>query len=107
SPSPVKHLLIDALSVVQYPQAKLPPFIMDFHLDPPRLCVPECVAHCLAGNPVDIVPDDWSQGQGCAFHVHTKLWTILAGITGSERLSERDDRPGKVVGQNRGRAQPL
>src|ERR1700675_5058228 len=45
--TPTKHLLIDALSVVQDPHPKLPPFMPDFHIDPPRLRVPECIAHRL------------------------------------------------------------
>jgi hypothetical protein len=61
-------LLIDPLSVVQDPQPKLPPFIPDLYFDPPRLGVSKCIAHRLACNPVDFVPDERSEIPGCAFH---------------------------------------
>src|SRR5579863_10519278 len=102
-----KNLLIDALSVVQDPQPKLPPFIDDFHFDPPGLSMKECIAHRLACNPVHVVADERSEIPGCAFHLHAKLGAILAAMTGSELFSERADRPGQVVGNHRGGAQPL
>ncbi len=59
-----KNLLIDALSVVQHPQPKLPLFIPDFYFDPSRLGVAECIAHRLAPNPVDLVPEERSEIPG-------------------------------------------
>src|SRR5262249_45423813 len=70
---------IKAFSVIPDPHAKLPLIIPDFHFDSPGVRVPECVAQRLAGDPVDLVPHDWSEVSRCAFHLETKFGRILAG----------------------------
>ena len=103
---PTNNLGVDALSVVPDQQTKLALVIPDLHFDPPRLCVPECVAHRLACNPVDLVADQRSEISWCAFDLHTKLGTILAGLIGGEFFCERADCQGQVVGTHRRGAQP-
>src|SRR5712691_12361806 len=79
APAFLENLRVDALAVVPDPQPKLPFGILDFHFDAPCLCVQECVAHRLTGNPVDFVPDERSKIPGLALHLHTKFGTIRAG----------------------------
>jgi hypothetical protein len=88
----------------------LVPIVLD-HFDALRLRVPECVAHRLASNPVDFVPDQRSQLPGPALHLDMKLGKILTAHIGSEfrrkLFFERAERAYKVVGNHRGLAQAL
>src|SRR5439155_15838453 len=107
APASIKKLRVNALTVVPDPQTKAPLLIADFHFDPPRVCVAECIAHRLAGNPIDFVPEDWSKIPRCALHLHTKVGTIIVGLMCSEFFSEHADRRVNVAGNKRGGAQAL
>src|SRR5262245_50981790 len=53
-----EHRSLDALAVVSYPYLELLVVVPDFHFDPARLRVPEGITQSLAGDPVDVVPEN-------------------------------------------------
>src|SRR5258705_2639715 len=53
-----KKLRVNSLSIIPNPHSKLPFVIVDFHFNPSGLCVPECIAHRLRCNPVDLISKD-------------------------------------------------
>jgi hypothetical protein len=102
-----KNLRVNPLSVVPDTQPKLSCVIVDFHFDLSRLCVAECIAQGLACNPVDFVPQNWMEVSRRAFYCHTEKGGIRDRSVGLEFFSESAYGHGKVVGLDRGGAQPL
>src|ERR1700677_3304020 len=102
-----KNLRVNPFSVVPDPQPKLLCVIVDFHFDLSRLCVAECIAQGLAGNPVDFVPQNWMEVSRRAFYCHTEKGGIRDRSIGREFFSESAYGHGKVVGLDRGGAQSL
>jgi len=102
-----KNLRVNPLSVVPDSQPKLSCVIVDFHFDLSRLCVAECIAQDLARNPVDFVPQNWMEVSRRAFYCHTEKGGIRDRSIGREFFSESAYGHGKVVGLDRGGAQPL
>src|SRR5262245_33687456 len=49
---------VDALAIVSYSHLQLPIVVADCHVDPARACVAKRITQRLAGDPVDIVPED-------------------------------------------------
>src|SRR5215470_8103375 len=76
APAFTKNLRINPLSVVPDPQSKLSLLIANFHLDPSRLCVLECITQRLACNPIDFVPEERNEIPRCTLHIHDKFGTI-------------------------------
>src|SRR5215469_5355891 len=86
---------INALSVVPDAQPKPPLLIADFHVDPLCLGVREGIAHRLACNPKDFVPDERRKIPRRSFHVYAELGTsadLIRREFGGESLSNRVDR---------------
>src|SRR5580704_17648876 len=104
---PAKNLRVNPLSVVSDPQSKMSCVIVDFHFDLSRLCVSECIAQGLACNPVDFVPQNRMEVSRRAFHRHTKKGGFRDRSIGLEFFSESAFGHGKVVGLDRGGAEPL
>src|ERR1700687_5055907 len=100
-------LRVDALSVVPDSQPKLPFIIPNFHFYLARLCVPECISQRLTRNPVDFISEYWMQVPWGAFHRYLTDGGIPVGFIGREFFSECGYSHGKIVGHDRGGAQPL
>ena len=71
------------------------------------MCVLECIAQHLPCNPISFVADERNEIARRALHIHTKFGTIPVALTGSEFFSQHAERPGKLIGNNRGGAQSL
>src|SRR5262249_9250785 len=102
-----KNLWVNALSIVSDAQAKLSWVIPDFYFNPRRLCVQECVAQCLACNPVDIVPDKGSEFAGRAVHLNTKLGSFSVAMLGNQAFAKNDQCASKIVPNQRRGAHTL
>src|ERR1700722_18074888 len=93
----IEHLGIDAPSVVSDPQLKSPVVILDFHFDPFRPCVFECITKSLARDPVDFVSQYWMEAPRGSFHVYMKLGSIRVRLTSREFLSQGIYRERNIV----------
>ena len=65
-------------------EPKLPWVIPEFHFDRLGLRVPEGILQRLAGDMINLVPDQWREVPALPFDVHTKLGTTGAGVIGRE-----------------------
>jgi hypothetical protein len=94
----VNNLRVNPLAIVSHPQPKVPLVIVDFHLYTFGVRMAEGIPQRLASNPVDFVADDRRQVPRFALHLHTKLGTMLTGLSrrefGGKRFSDDSDRPG-------------
>src|SRR4029077_2606264 len=72
----MQKLRVNALPIIPDPQPKLLLVIPNFHLDPLRMCVVQCIAQCFPSNPVDFVSQYRMEVTGCAFYFHVKLGSI-------------------------------
>src|SRR5216684_1755216 len=99
APASIQDRRINALAVVPYPQPKLPLVVANFHFDPLRVRVAECITQRLTGNPVDFVPRQRSEIARHALHEHPAGGRILAGWSGCEFFSKGADRLGNVAGR--------
>jgi len=70
APFVTTHACVNAASIIPDPYPKLPFVIPDFHFDPPRPCVTECIAQSFPCYPVDLVPQDRMQLLWRTFHLH-------------------------------------
>src|SRR6516165_5593433 len=102
APLIIKELGVHTFPVIPEPQPKLPFLVLDFHLDLPRLCVPEGVAHRLARNPVDFIAEYRMEVTRRAFHLDTKESGVMIGFIGRELFSESAYGQRKIVGHHRG-----
>jgi hypothetical protein len=82
APSGAQDCRVDAPSVVNDMQPKLPWVILDLHFDLSRPGVLERIAQGLGGNLADFVLDERTEVPGFPFDTHPKLGTIRAAVIG-------------------------
>src|SRR5271165_7538632 len=92
------HRRVDALSIVADTHAKLTIAIADGDLDAPGVGMLERVAHRLARNPVDFIPQDRMEIARRAFHLYEGFYAIPVVLMSREVFTEGLESMGKLVG---------
>src|SRR5277367_3277248 len=67
-----ENLWVDAFSVIANAHPELPVIVPDFHFDLLCLCMLECIAHRLAGDPEHFVAEDWMEVPRGALDLHAE-----------------------------------
>src|SRR5258707_984735 len=97
----IQKLRVNALPIIPDPQPKPPLVIPDFHFDPPRPCVVQCIAQCFPSNPVDFVSQYRMEVTRRALYLHMKLGGIWIQFTAREFCSESGNCTREIVGHCR------
>src|SRR5271157_715935 len=98
----IKKLRVDALAIISHAQPEALVVVVDFHLNAPRLRVPEGIAQRLASNPVDFVAQNGMQTLRRASYIQAKRGNIGAGDVGREFFRQVANRLRKIIGLDRG-----
>src|SRR5208283_1428501 len=63
---------IDPLAVIANPQPEHTRVVPDFCLDPACVRVPEGIAQNFAADPINLIPEEWSERQPRSLHDHAE-----------------------------------